>query len=340
MMTNEHDDNLSGLLAQAVRLLVETPRANERPADLDAIVLRELSRADDSTAYVGSNAAIQPKSAATPAPRPGRRRIMSLRNVATVAAALTAIFVLIHWLPPADTSGGFAFAEVQAQVAKTRSVQFVETRKDLDKDGRVEEVIVRRIKILGTYRKRDEVETVQPRKLQEGQLPSSPTEPYVMIHNAKTGKMITLYPRQKGFVVTQGILAITDDGKLKESEVEPDPRVDFYKHFHDLPIEAAKRVADKLVNATTAAGFEVVEKEEEFGGTTTYTRTYWIDPDTKLPLRIEVSIRSTSPTFGDTDFVQNDFVFDQPLDESLFSTDPPPDHRDLTAESRDKSKEE
>ncbi len=41
-MTNEHDDMLSGLLAQAVRELLDTPQANERPDELDSIVLRQL----------------------------------------------------------------------------------------------------------------------------------------------------------------------------------------------------------------------------------------------------------------------------------------------------------
>ena len=60
-MHNEQEDNLDGLLAQAVQQLLDTPPSNDRPADLDAMVLQELSRSKNGTdvliASVGGSSA-------------------------------------------------------------------------------------------------------------------------------------------------------------------------------------------------------------------------------------------------------------------------------------------
>ncbi len=261
---------------------------------------------------------------------------MSLRNVAAVAAALAVIFVLAHWLAPNGSPGGLAFADVQAQVAKAKTLQYVETRRDLSKQGELEEEMIRRVKILGSHQKRDELEVVFPRDPEALKRRGTPSDPYVMIENVKTGKMITLEPQKKGYVVPRGILGITSDLGVTEEKIEPHPEIDFYKRFAQIQIETAKRLADKTIDGKPAAGFQLIETAEEFGGTTTWTRNYWIDPATKLPVRIETTIRSTSPTFGDTDFIQADFIFDQPLDEALFSTDPPEGYKDLAAEAERK----
>jgi hypothetical protein len=44
-------------------------------------------------------------------------------------------------------------------------------------------------------------------------------------------------------------------------------------------------------------------------------------------MRVEIAIRSTAPTMGETDGVLKDILFDEPLDEALFSTDPPPGYK-------------
>lgn len=303
--------------------------------DLEAIAAIQPSAEATRQAIERARAAVlaqESKSATNNFPLT-RRRIMSLRNVAAVAAALGVIFVLTHWLAPHGSPGGLVLGDVQAQVAKTKTLQYVETRRDLSKQGQVEEEMIRRVKILGSHCKRDEVETIFPRDPAALKRRGTPSEPYVMIDNVQTGKSISLWPQQNGYIIPQGTFGITSDGEVKQEKIEPRPEVDFYKRFAQISIETAKRLADKTIDGRPAAGFQVIETAEAFGGTTTWTRNYWIDPKTKLPVRIETTIRSTSPTFGDTDFVQTNFIFDQPLDEALFSTDPPEGYKDLAAEA-------
>lgn len=83
-MTNERDDELSGLLATAVGQLVETPEARYRPADLDAIVLRELSRADDSPNRPISGTAVR-RAEKHPLPRVARYTLAASLAIATGA---------------------------------------------------------------------------------------------------------------------------------------------------------------------------------------------------------------------------------------------------------------
>jgi hypothetical protein len=54
----------------------------------------------------------------------------------------------------------------------------------------------------------------------------------------------------------------------------------------------------------------------------------WVDPDTKLPIRIEVEYRSTHPMSGQSDWVVSDLIWDAPLDRSLFSTTPPEGYKE------------
>ena len=253
---------------------------------------------------------------------------MSLRNIAAVVAALGTIFVLAHWLVPSGSPGGFAFGEVQAQVAKTKTVQYVETQKHMDSGGREVFSITKRVTILGSHLKREEM-SVMPGDGPKGEFSGVVTGDYTMIHDLKRGKMISLYPDKKGYVVSRGTLAVTDDGTAQANKIEPEPQVDFYKLIHDVPLETAKRVTDKQIGGKTAIGFEVVEEVETPRGTDTFARTYWVDATTKLPVRMEGTFRSTDPSAGRIDGTQSDFTFDAPLDESLFSTDPPPGYGNL-----------
>jgi outer membrane lipoprotein-sorting protein len=323
-MANEHEDKLIGRLAQAVRQLVETTCANDRPADLDVIVLSELSRADDSTGNVGSAATIQSKpvalrSAGTSASTPSRRRMMSLRNCAAVAAAVSAIVVLNHWIAPTGTSRSFAFADVQAQVAKTESVQYVETRTN-HLNGQRLDGMIRRVKILGPHRMREELSETPGEVLSD----HPNTESYVQIHDARNGIMVVLHPDRKSHEVVNHIMGIGADGRIVESKPEPNPKIDFYAHIREVPGDKAIELKDKFISGKLAKGFQVETTRKTPAGTDTFTKTYWVDPETKLPVRIETSLRSTNPNLAESNWVRTDIVFDQPLDESLFSTDPPP----------------
>ena len=270
-----------------------------------------------------------PTAGTTTRSKPSRGNVASFRNVAAVAAALLAIFVLTHLLWPEGSSGSFAFADVQAQVARTKSVQYVETRTNRLKEGRKIDGMVRRVKVLGAYRMREEL-TETPG---DDNANSQNVDAYVQIHDANKGILLTLYPDKKAYQYVKRILGISDDGKLVESKPEPNPQIDFYAQIRDVPSEKTVKLTDKFVNGRAARGFEVVQEVATHGGTDTWTRRYWVDPATQFPVQTEVSYRSTMPGECESDWVQSDIVFDEPLDEALFSTDPPPGYKDLAAEA-------
>lgn len=87
-MTIEHDDKLSGLLAQAVQQLVETPRANDRPDDLDAMILHKLSREAESPSDLSSAAVIPRK----------EKHPMPLFIKYSLAASLLIVAGAVAWL--------------------------------------------------------------------------------------------------------------------------------------------------------------------------------------------------------------------------------------------------
>ncbi len=77
-----------------------------------------------------------------------------------------------------------------------------------------------------------------------------------------------------------------------------------------------KSVGEKTIDGVRTQGFEA-----NFGAT---TMTLWGDPKTKLPVQIESTIGSDSDSFHMT---MQDFVFNAPLDDSLFSTEIPAGHQ-------------
>lgn len=255
------------------------------------------------------------------------------RTIAAAAAAVAGVFLLGHWLIPYVSFGGIAFAQVQQQVAKTKTVQYVETRTDRAQDNRLLEKSAKQVMILGTYMMREEVKTVPGKNSVGGAVPTQPAS-YVVIYDAKNGKLVTLVPEKKTFVKIQRILGIDDDGKVVESKVTPNPQADFYTRIRKFPADKAKKLPARNVAGKVATGFVFEEKIKSNHGTDTWTRTYWVDADTKLPLRIEVNFRTTNPIMGNTDWVQSDIVFDVPFDRSLFSTEVPAGYTDVTRENK------
>ncbi len=73
-----------------------------------------------------------------------------------------------------------------------------------------------------------------------------------------------------------------------------------------------KAVGEKTIDGVRTRGFETA-----FGAT---TMTIWGDPQTKLPVQIESTIGSDATSFQMT---MRDFIFNAPLEDALFSTEPP-----------------
>ena len=220
------------------------------------------------------------------------------------AVAVTLMIMAAAWLVVIDRSAPVAFADFQERVSKVSSVQYVETRKA--NNGEPQQVS--RIMILGRHLRRTEVQDA------DGNVE------HVVILDAKNGKCVSLDPNQKRFVLLHSQITIDiESGTQTESKIEPDLTFDFYKHMREIPPEATRRLAERTIDGRKVIGFYSVQKR----GSHTWTRTVWVDPQTKFPVRIEVSHRSTDRRAGPSDWVLTDFIFDQDLDRSKFSTDAP-----------------
>jgi outer membrane lipoprotein-sorting protein len=258
-----------------------------------------------------------------------RAKLVRLRNIASLAAAAVVLFLLTAWLSSVGSNGSIAFAQVQAQVEKTKSVQYVQTRRDVTKQNQKAPVTEERVMVLGNLQ-RKEFQVIEPGDdLPDGASWATATEKIVTIYDPEKGKMLNLLPERKGYSYVKGFLSINpDDGKVETEELKPS-KADFYKQIRDVPRDKAKQLPAKTVDGKSAVGFFVEEKIERKTGIDTWKRTYWVDEKTKLPIRIEVSMTSTVPMHGNSNWVINDIVFDAPLDAKLFSLEPPEGYKDL-----------
>jgi hypothetical protein len=239
-----------------------------------------------------------------------------------LAAACAAGIAALAWIGLIDHSATFAFAEAQDKVNQARSVSYVETRL-VDKkpvennDPKAIKVLSdaynpRRHFVLGRYLRRTEV------------LDANGQIQFVDIYNAKTGKTVELVPKEKRFVsLGSQVTMDIDGGKVTEAKIVPVPTADFYTAIREVPAEAMKRLPAKMLGDKQVMGFYWEQRIDKKKGQDTWKRTYWIDTKTKLPVRVEISHRSTDSRVGPSDWVQSDFVFGEELDESLFSTEPP-----------------
>jgi hypothetical protein len=111
--------------------------------------------------------------------------------------------------------------------------------------------------------------------------------------------IVELYPDQKKAIVT----TLLGFGPKQDPDL-----IEMVKRYEQ---ESPERLGTKKVNGKTLQGFRHKPNEyNEF--------TVWVDPDTKLPVEIEIN----HPTVGQTIFL-DEFEFDFDLDESAFSTEVP-----------------
>ncbi len=116
---------------------------------------------------------------------------------------------------------------------------------------------------------------------------------------------------------TRGRMVIIDTAKKSAIVMDnAKPPEDFaaktVEHLRNLPGKDAKPVGRERIGDVEAEGYRV----EERGG----TMVAWVDPKTKLPIRIDVTNTFMNKPVRAT---LTDFQLDPPLDDSLFRADPP-----------------
>jgi|GEM_PF-6876082 len=161
--------------------------------------------------------------------------------------------------------------------------------------------------VLGRYRQRLE------RKTLWGDL--------VRVLNRRTGKSLHINLESKIATVYTDQITIDREGNRTETKIkhEPDLTVDFYSKIRNVPESAKKLSETKTINGRKHIGFEHSGVDRTY----TWTRTYWVDAETKLPSQVDFRSRSDDKLYAPSDSVMENIEFDVPLDESLFDTEVP-----------------
>jgi outer membrane lipoprotein-sorting protein len=290
--------------------------------------LSELSPDPESAqrAMTMARAAIGEAYSGDPSRQRGVRFFWPRMAIAATMAVLVVAAIVLWFAGPLAPI--IAFAQVVSQVQAVKSVRYVETRIHMPRAGEPRGPIeVKMVTILGRSRMREEWTSVTPGEpLPDGAewYADASEQGLVMISDLAQGKIVTLDPKTKTLSVVKGFASMSaDDGKIAVSKVAPAPEVDFFKSLQLFPAAKAEHIAARQVAGHKSIGFRTTEKTQRKQGVDTWTRTYWIDTRSKLPVQIEVTSESTDPDMGQSRWVLSDIVFDQPVDASLVSTEPP-----------------
>ncbi len=202
---------------------------------------------------------------------------------------------------------------MQDQVAKTKSVQFKQADKRVV-DAHVVYESTGQSMILGADLSREEYHV---QKQPESEEPLRKKH-FAIIMDQKTKQFLYLYPDEQIFS------RITANGMVSGN--------DLYRKFRDVPAARTEKLPEKIVDGKKVIGFVLKESVDQADKTTwAETTTYWVDETTKLPVRIEYSGRNKDSNAHESyETARTDFIFDAPLDESLFSTDPPKGWKDVS----------
>ena len=291
--------------------------------------------------------------------RPAQNASITQRR-AIIAIALASLSVVAAILFASVPGSGVAFAQTQRLVEETQTVQYVEymheaaARREIDrskamlrnsdtelaaitkdKDRPVDEITAiqkhfdaakqetsknitnleaalqsgkpikhRQVLILGRYLQRVEQDGAWGKRID--------------ISNAETGEDVSLELATKTFTrrKTQTVLGMKS-GDKSVSSLKPRPEANFYSRFAAISTEKLTALPEKQLDGVTVVGFQDTEVNANF----TAVRTFWINKSTQLPIQIDVVLTQAGIVIGG--FSQSDFVFDAPLADTLFSTEPP-----------------
>ncbi len=138
----------------------------------------------------------------------------------------------------------------------------------------------------------------------------------VGIVDGKQGKQLFLDPTAR--------TALLLEGKAPETPLGPAAAVGLVEHLRRLTEGDAKHVGDKAIGEIQARGYLV--KNKKFGT----EMTVWVNPGTRLPIRIESADRIQGKEIRVT---TSDFQIDPEVDDALFRVDPPAGYAVRKAES-------
>jgi len=152
------------------------------------------------------------------------------------------------------------------------------------------------------------VQTIQVRLLGKDLMRAEHSTGETIVVNLEQGLMLELKPRKKHAIITNNLASY--------------PRqINLFEYLADPAAKATKELPGRVINGVETIGFRVDVKP--IGAFDVY-----VDPKTKLPMRVEIEAQK-----GKRPVVFNKFVFNPRVDESAFNTTPPDDytieHKDL-----------
>ena len=295
--------------------------------------LQELGRIEPGEA--ATEGAIGRARSALEDSKPEVRRLLTRfirpRILAPLGAVAAIIFLVTQWILTGSNS--IAFAQVQEQVAKTKSVQYKVNNRHWRKHSKYIVEDQGTTMILGSALMRVEmhIKLVDSPWVGENNIFSTaggffPGHAISVLDNNR-GELLLIRPDEKTYeIIREG----------SESWAKPD----FYRQIRELPREPSKILPEQDFDGKKAVGFVYEKKFDDLSYPAVQTRTFWIDINTKLPIRIESKSRGTRQDSEESDYVTSEIVFDAPLDQALFSTEPPPGYTNLAQEAQPKAEPE
>jgi outer membrane lipoprotein-sorting protein len=268
-----------------LRRLFRATRPTARTVDLDALF---------TAAEMARPGAPHSRPVTSIERSPWKRRLsMSLRIAAglLIAVGLAGVGTL---LVPRESAAYVTLAEVQATVERTRTLSCTMTDKTSSPDKQESEL--HQLLIRGPSLVRTE----------------NADHSYTIM-DYEHHKALLVDPAQKSARIMEG-LAIPKGV----------PVINFYDLFRTIAADPIKTLPPREIAGKSAVGFMV--RNPMPGGDHRKPEapkpeiTVWVDPQTKLPLRIEMTSREGIVT---TSEVFTDIVFDRPLDPALFDMNPP-----------------
>lgn len=318
-----------------LRQLFQRSQPERKEVDIHAIV-----------ASVRANPSEHPKRSATVILHPWRMK-MSLRAASLVACALV---LLSLWNLPSLSSDQLVFAQVKERIDNVRTVEYIEISYDaVDHSAAddqpigptLDQAIAERKASLPKAEAKLAKDLEYELKLMEDLQTDKGTVLYVRRLRVK-GKHLQrtdgIFPVGRNHVIRDAVsgmsVAFDDVGMRKEIQTKQvvidrnggqsqsdiskvSPSVDFFSQFTSVPGDAVEQLPSRVLDGKKVVG---LRRSEELDGKT-WTKTYWIDPETRLPAEIWTELRRGTKLTQH--WVMKQFVYDRPLDDELFSMETP-----------------
>lgn len=138
------------------------------------------------------------------------------------------------------------------------------------------------------------------------------------IRNGRTGMTVSIDHANKKFaILSKQVVFDRTAGTREEQDLQTPATLDFFRGILEVPPDATEKLKPRTIDGQDAVGFRSVEANEQGS----WTRTYWINPVTKLPVQIETKFQRNDARTST--WIADNFIFNERLSDDLFSTEPP-----------------